>query len=145
MLNGVNWLDVSLSDKLSSWNWDWDVFDDVLVVNNSISDFLFSVNWSRDFSFSDNWSLDDLLFDDWLRSDSSGDDWLGNDLSFNRWCRNDFLSLLNFRSGVQNFIVISLSASLLISGQNWATSGNNSSYKILSIGIVLLRRSLNRP
>lgn len=93
-------LNISLSENLSSRNSNRDVSGKILSIDNSISNFLFSVDRSLDFSLSNDWSLDYLLFDNWLRNDSSGDDGLTNDFSFNLRSWNHFLSLLNLRSAI---------------------------------------------
>lgn len=108
LLNIVDWLNVSLSKSLSSWNLNRNLSDYIFIIDNGFSDFLFGVNWSPDFFFSDDGSLNNSLSNNWLRNNSLGDDGLTDDFSLNLRLRNYFLSLHDLRSGVENLIIISL-------------------------------------
>lgn len=66
LLNTVDGLNISLSISLRSRNLNRKSSINILIVNDCVSNFLFSVYWSRNFLFSDDRSLNNSLFDNRL-------------------------------------------------------------------------------
>ena len=115
LLNVIDWLNISLSVCLRSRDLNRNISNNLLIIDNCISNFLLSINGSAYFFFSNNWSLYYSLFNDWLRDDSFGDNWLGNNFSFNLRLRDNFLGLHDLRSRIQNLIFIRIFISTLTS------------------------------
>ncbi len=138
-MNSVDWLNISLPVDLIGRYINWNISYYSFVINNSISNDLFSVNRSFNFLLSDNRCLNNLLFDDWLRNDFSLNNRLWNDFLFNLLSCLNFLSLLNLRFRVINLTAVNFIDGTCIINPLLSISIKRSQIMSLSIGIRIHR------